>query len=324
LTIAGMTTDCSYHHRAFTVVEVVACLIVVVLAIVVAITIVPARRGATARRLNDATYVRDIVRGMTTWGGNNGGKFPLPSKVDVENTTVASTGGAKDTTGNILSLLIFNGYVTPQHCVAQRESNTQRVRSMARYSFASPKAAVRPAQALWDPAFRGTPLDPVIPNGPTDLFANQSYASLLPCGARLKNWVATSTTDVPVFANRGPQYAVEDSGPRPQTDRWPLLDGPTGTNSYTLQIYGGRTTWEGIVGYNDCHVSFETRPTPDGVRYACGADSTTLNTPDNLFVNESDEVDGDTKAGEFTKGRNAYLRPVAQYDASGRPTLWRD
>ena len=185
-------------------------------------------------------------------------------------------------------------------------------------------AARSPADALWDPSFRGTPIDSPVPGQLADAPGNNSYAALVPIGERRKRWGDTFTTVHAVFANRGPQYVVGDAAPFPGSRRWSLLEGPTGTTSNTLLIHGGRTTWEGLVAFNDGRVSFEMKATPDNIGYRRIGPDQDKRTPDNLFVNETDEVDGDRAAGEFTRGTNAYLRPVAGYESAERPRLWID
>ena len=124
----------------------------------------------------------------------------------------------------------------------------------------------------------------------------------------------------------------------------------------TLLIHGGRTTWEGNVGFNDGHVSFETKPTPEGVTYnkqgAVGSGPTQGGSkPDNLFVNETDEGTTTANTGDtgstHSQGKNAYLRVIAnrttapstsgsaaqgftvvtsraESDAVGNKEIWRD
>jgi hypothetical protein len=46
--------------------------------------------------------------------------------------------------------------------------------------------------------------------------------------------------------------------------------------------------------------------------------------PDNLFVNETDELDGDGATGHITSGRNAFLRPIAEVTNPDQPRTWRD
>jgi prepilin-type processing-associated H-X9-DG protein len=300
--------------------------VIVIILILIGIllpTMQPAR-GHGGRQLKDSTQVRGIVQAMVIFAQNNRGKYPLPSEVDADNKTIAADAQSKDTTGNVLSILIYNGNISTELCVSPAESNTGQVVRCDDYEFSNPKAAAKPEEGLWDPRFRGTPLDAPTGDRTAASPGHNSYAQLVNLGARRAKWADTFSTTEAVFGNRGPAYAKDDSAPCPTGGKWKLLDSVLGTGSNTLLIHGGRTTWEGNIGYNDGHVTFETRPTPDGVLYGRGPDLKKLDTPDNLFVNESDETDGDTEAGSVLKGRNAYLRPIGGFAAPDKPTLWRD
>jgi len=263
-----------------------------------------------------------MMPAMVISAQNNDGDYPLPGKLDPDNKTLAGDPESKNTTGNILSYLVFNGNISSDLCVSPAESNTTQVMRHANYEFTAPKSAATPADALWDPTFRGTPLDAPVGDAKPDAPGNQSYAHLVPIGARRAMWRDAYKTTQPAFGNRGPTYAEGDSGSHP-TGRWSLVKGALGDRSNTLLIHGGRSTWEGYIAYNDGSVRFEVGPAPEGVAYTRVGAKKDQPTPDNLFVNESDEEGGDA-AGSCLKGRNAYLGPVARIDAAGTPTLWRD
>lgn len=312
-------------RAGFTAIEVCAAITVIVVLIAILAPVTSSGCRCGGRQLKDSTQVRGIVQAMVIFAQNNNGKYPLPSELDADNATLAGEPFTKDTTGNVLSLLIYNGNSSTELCVSPAESNTGQVQRYDDYQFTNPAAAAKPAGALWDPTFRGTPID--APVGPQTASSpgHNSYAQLVNIGARRKMWADTFSTTEAVFGNRGPEYAKDDSAPSPVPGRWKLPDGPLGTGSNTLLIHGGRTTWEGNIGYNDGHVSFETSPTPDGLTYSRAGRTAKFTglAPDNLFVNESDETDGDA-AGMFDKGRNAYLRPIARLEAPNKPILWRD
>lgn len=84
------------------------------------------------------------------------------------------------------------------------------------------------------------------------------------------------------MANRGPRIERVDKGTAPRVK--PVID----TDSTTLLIHGSRTRWEGNVGYNDNHVSFETSLTPGNGALAY-RDGAGVEWYDVLFYDEPDD-----------------------------------
>ncbi|MGD9690589.1 MAG: type II secretion system protein [Phycisphaerales bacterium] len=318
--------------RAFTLIELLV--VIAIIALLVGI-LLPALGKArqSARQLKCATQVRNIVQSCLIWSQQNKENFPLPSQIDKGNTTInvgATAQRTKDNTGNIVSLLIWNGAISPEVCVSPAESNSQ-IAIDDGYQNANPQGAATPASALWDPRFGGTPSDTGAPARRTTGRGSVSYAHAIPFGTpRASRWSNTFNATEAVWGNRGPTYegaTSNDSGPYPPaTTGWKLANGTLGTNSNTLLIHGGRNTWEGNIGYNDGHVNFETRPDPTEITYRRDTGSP-LTVPDNFFVNESDDAtDGGRPATELP-GSNAYLRMISGVsgtDAAYTITIFRD
>jgi len=215
--------------------------------------------------------VRGIQQAFAVWAQSNKDCYPLPSRLDISNSTVAASGMEKDTTANIMSLLVFNGFISTELLVSPLETNPA-IRESDAYEFDGPKTAVIPAQALWDPALSA---DFTSPKG-----GNISYAHLLPSGPRLTIWDgATKRYFLPLTA------VVGDRGPLTA----PMPDGTLAGNSKsnTLRFFGASRVWKGNVAFNDNHVDFLTKPNAGTYLNAVGQPR-----DDHLFYDEPDDASG--------------------------------
>jgi hypothetical protein len=119
---------------------------------------------------------------------------------------------------------------------------------------------------------------------PEDI-GNNSYAHVSLRGNYRQKWsVDQGFANIPVVANRGPEFPfAQHSSSIPATgDDWELETGVTGEDSNTMRIHGGKSTWEGAVGYNDGHVVFENTFAPTQLYFAFKNTSVS----DNLFASE--------------------------------------
>ena len=176
--------------------------------------------------------------------------------------------------------------------------------------------AEEPERALWDPLFRGTPIDEDpspgsnIPQG----IGNNSYAhSMITRGSdRIRAWNDNTTSSrSAVLSNRGPLYRVQGSSGGKSPDEWAenLANFPIsaqyGIDSNTLRIHGPDTEWQGLVAYGDGHVAASRDASAtDSEAITFGTDQF----PDNLFVME--RTGSITSAQDVLEdGVDSYMRP---------------
>ena len=294
-------------RRAFTLVELLV--VVSIIGLLIGL-LLPAlgRARRNAQQLRCSSQVRSLHQACVSWAGDNRELYPTPSVLDRKNVTEAApaSGSApsKNRTGNIISVMVFNQLLSLESVISPSEQNPN-IQAMTEneYQFRSPDNVVTfdsqggTVQALWDPDFRGAPNEDQFHTDPpgnadgsatfTPNIGNNSYAHMAIGGARVDFWSSvTSTSNVAVWGNRGPVYNGEM---RPDVGgEWELVEGATGKDSTTLSIHGGDDSWEGNIGYNDGHVTYETVPNPAEIKYQM-LDNVNEFDRDNLFLDDDNE-----------------------------------
>lgn len=290
-------------RKGFTLIELLVVIAIIALLIGILLPALGKAR-ASARQLKDQTQVRGIVQAMALWAQNNSDQYPLPSALDKSDYTIKvsdqKVAFTKDSTRHILSVMIFNGSIPTEICVSPAESNGS-IEVYTKYELNNPKDAAdttNSGKALWDPSFQGTPLDKETSSHAENKDkGHNSYAHTPPFGKQRTKWSNSFNATEASFGNRGPVFEGN------ATDGWTMVTGSAdkdavGKNSNTLLIHGGRTTWEGNIGYNDSHVNYEVRADPESLTYN--------------FV--------DLAAGQRTKADNVFVAEDTGGKATWEPT----
>lgn len=344
---------CFEARRGMSIIEIAVVIGVVALLTLLLLPLASAFRSGShgARPLKDSTQIRGIAQACAVWAQNTSGRYPTPSEIDLQGTTLPRPAGltgpdlSLDTTGNTLSLLIWNGFFPVELAVNPAEPGNVDV--MHAFQSASPSTAVNPSQAFWDPAFRGTPLDEPggkVPGKVGDPSHN-SYAQMAWFGERATLWSNTFSSTEACWGNRGPIYELDNN-------QWrPVKGNAFGERSITKLAHGSRSVWEGNIAFNDHHVAYVTQPDPPTLSWTFPAvgSGAGMNMPDNLFQAERDSdrsvigenaspVSGNDGRGtirstgsggrEALDQRNNYLRPIARVmpgaDGAIEAHIWID
>ena len=313
------------NRKAFTLIELLVVIAIIALLIGILLPALAAARRA-ARQVRDSANIRGIVQSMVTFAGTHQDDYPLPSRLDKANGTIAlpvAEAFKKDTTRNICSILIAHGSASPDLFIGAAENNPD-VRAAEAYEYDRPKGAPGGGvQALWDPKFRGTPFDPVVSPPETAGVSNNSYAMLTPFGRRKAMWSNSFNSSEAVISNRGACFELSGAPGAPDS-RWDLIPGPFGQQSNTLRVHGNGRSWKGLVGYNDSRVDLAEGPDPASLPFTfsgmpAGSNKTFA---DNIFIDENDATrvseGGSTAAlpGHYidpnvSNNANVYLRPYS-------------
>jgi prepilin-type N-terminal cleavage/methylation domain-containing protein len=252
------------RERGFTLIELLVVMAIIALLLSLLLPAL-AKARQTARQIKDSTQIKQVHTSFLSYAASTeGGKFPTPGLIDrlpLNGTDYPGRGPEdveQNTHANLYSAMIALNYFTPQLVYSPSEvSGKFAIFSAYNYELYNPTGDV-----YWDPGFRSDPA----------VVCHTSYAAMPILGARkASQWKNTVDSKFAIMGNRGPINGGKD---------------PAAYKiSRTLEIHGGRKTWEGNVCFNDNHMLFAETCLPEGIDYPDPANSAgTL--PDNLFVED--------------------------------------
>ena len=287
-----------HRDRGFTLVELLVVISIIALLISLLLPAISQAQN-TARRVRCSANLRSIHQGLVTFAQTNRENFPIPSLVDANDQTEDFDDPTlKNRTGNILSILMFQSIVAkPEVFVSPSEANAAiRPIFESEYDFVEPgrngaSNTVQPRNAVYDPSFMSAPVNPeevasgyqTDVNGMAGSVGNTSYAHISLRGDYGAEWgTFNQLSNVPVLANRGPEFITQVGAPADVED-WQLELGITGTDSATLRIHGSKSAWAGNVCFNDNHVDYFKTFAPEELTIR---DTTNNIVRDNMFFSE--------------------------------------
>jgi len=248
--------------KGFTLVELLVVMAIIALLLGLLLPAL-AKARMTARQVKDSTQLNQIHKAWTTAAREFNGAFPTPGMVNrlpVNGQQIPGKGAediTKNSHDNLYSYCIMQNMISPQICVSPSESSSN-VAIASDFNYNKYDIV---QDIYWDDRFDA------------DLQArcNTSYGTMnLDGGRKAQQWKESFDSKRSVVGNRGVRngsYAAADYNA-----------------SKTLEIHGGRNSWEGGLCWNDGHVTYEKNFQPEGARKLANG---TTEVDDNVFLEET-------------------------------------
>lgn len=267
------------QRRGVSQVEVVIIIVVIAVTLMLLLAIaIPslqrARNGAAS--LTCSTRVNQIHKGWILWANDHQGRYPIPMEVSPETAMRGAQPG--NSTANVHSLMIFNAYNSPQGVLCPMEVNPNVV-EVSDYNYGDRRGGTFQFGDAWDVRFSA---DLSKRRG-----CNVSYANLALVGKRVETeWADSLNKDFAVVSDRGHRDGVFDP------------------KSLTNRLHAAKSTWTGLVGFNDGHVSY--------MQFAGGDAQPFVYNGDNLFREDDPSERSDIWLSIF--GATTETKTTAYWD----------